>query len=93
VSRAGRPPVSPHLLLALATLFWAGSFVSGRAVAGRVPPEALAFWRWAVALAAILPLAWRSLRAQVPALRRAWPVLLPLGILGAGKQSQEHCGR
>ncbi len=79
-----RPPVSPYLLLTLASLFWAGNFVVGRAVGGRVPPVALAFWRWVVAMAVILPLAWPGLRAQAPALRRAWPVLLPLGILGVG---------
>ncbi len=76
--------VSPYLLLGLAALFWAGNFVVGRAVGGRVPPVALSFWRWAVALALILPFAWPSLRAQAPALRRAWPVLVPLGILGVG---------
>lgn len=65
----GRPsfprhvPLPPALLLALAALFWAGNFVLGRAVSGRVPPVALAFWRWVVALAVLLPLARKGLRA------------------------------
>jgi drug/metabolite transporter (DMT)-like permease len=77
-------PVHPALLLALAQLLWAGNFVLGRAVSARVPPVALAFWRWAVALLILLPLSWRELRAGWPALRRALPVLLALGILGVG---------
>src|SRR5512138_1851035 len=76
--------VPAALALALASLLWSGNFVIGRAVAGRVPPVALAFWRWAAALAVLLPLAWRDLRAAAPALRRSWKVLVPLGILGVG---------
>lgn len=79
VSRARAP-----LLLGVAALLWSGNFVLGRAVAGRVPPVALAFWRWAVALAVLLPLTFRALRASAPALRRSWRILLPLGILGVG---------
>ncbi len=77
-------PVHPALLLALAQLLWAGNFVLGRAVSARVPPVALAFWRWAVALAILLPLSWRELRRGWAALRGAWPILLALGVLGVG---------
>jgi len=35
-----RVPAPPYLLLALATLFWSGNFVLGRAVSGRIPPAA-----------------------------------------------------
>ena len=77
-------PVHPALLLALAQLLWAGNFVLGRAVSARIPPVALAFWRWAVALLILLPLSWRELRRAWPALRRALPVLLALGVLGVG---------
>jgi len=77
-------PVHPALLLALAQLLWAGNFVLGRAVSARIPPVALAFWRWAVALLILLPLSWRALRAGWPEARRALPVLMPLGILGVG---------
>jgi drug/metabolite transporter (DMT)-like permease len=76
--------VPAPLLLALAALFWSGNFVIGRAVAGRVPPVALAFWRWAVALAVLLPFTWRALREAAPLLRRSWRIVVPLGILGVG---------
>jgi drug/metabolite transporter (DMT)-like permease len=77
-------PVHPALLLALAQLLWAGNFVLGRAVSARIPPVSLAFWRWALALLLLLPLAWRHLRADWPALRRSLPILAVLGILGVG---------
>jgi drug/metabolite transporter (DMT)-like permease len=84
VTAAAARRVPAPLLLALAALLWSGNFVIGRAVAGRVPPVALAFWRWAVALAVLLPLTRRALRARAPVLRRSWKILLLLGILGVG---------
>src|SRR5512138_803077 len=76
--------VPAALALALASLLWSGNFVIGRAVAGRVPPVALAFWRWAVALAVLLPFTWRAIRDAAPVLRRSWKILVALGILGVG---------
>lgn len=74
----------PYLLLALTTLFWAGNWVVGRGFRHDVPPMALAFWRWAVALACVLPLALPHLRGQGALLRRHWPMLTLLGVLGVG---------
>ncbi len=79
-----RRALHPALLLSLAQLLWAGNFVLGRATHAHIPPVALAFWRWAVALAVLLPFTWREVRAAVPALRRAWPAVLALGVLGVG---------
>jgi drug/metabolite transporter (DMT)-like permease len=79
-----RGRVRAPLLLAIAALLWSGNFVVGRAVSGRVPPVALAFWRWAVALAILVPLGWRGVRDAWPALRRSWKVVVALGILGVG---------
>ena len=74
----------PYLLLALTTLFWAGNWVVGRGFRHDVPPIALAFWRWAVALACVAPLALPHLRGQWLVLRRHWPMLTLLGVLGVG---------
>ncbi|MFT3963916.1 DMT family transporter [Propionivibrio sp.] len=74
----------PYLLLILTTLFWSGNMVVGRAIRGEVPPFALAFWRWAIALALTLPLALPHLRAQWPQLRKGWKAVLLLGLLGVG---------
>lgn len=77
-------PASPYILLALATLFWSGNFVLGRAVSARIPPVGMAFWRWAVAFAVLLPLSYPRLKEHWPQLRGSWKILVPLGILGVG---------
>ena len=79
-SAAWRP--SPYLLLVLTTLFWSGNFVLGRAVHAVFAPFPLSFWRWSVALVVLLPFVWSSLRAQRPLLRRHWPILFLLSVLG-----------
>jgi drug/metabolite transporter (DMT)-like permease len=76
--------VRAYLYLALAALFWSGNFVVARATHARIPPVGLAFWRWTAALVILLVVARRPLAAQWRALVRAWPVVLPLGILGVG---------
>ena len=58
--------------------------VLGRAIRGDVPPLSLAFWRWAIALALTLPLALPHLRTQWPLLKRGWPAIVILGLLGVG---------
>lgn len=72
------------LLLALPPLFWAGNALVGRAVVGQVPPLALAFWRWVVALALALPFTWREIVTNAPMLRRHWKVLVGLGVTSVG---------
>lgn len=74
--------VSPYLLLMLANLFWAGNWIVGRGFRGQVPPLALSFWRWAIALVAILPLAWPYLRRDWPRLAASWRWLALFGFLG-----------
>ena len=78
------PTDPPHLLLTLTTLFWSGNMVLGRAIRADIPPMTLAFWRWAIALALVLPLALPHLRSQWPQLRKGWKPVLILGVLGVG---------
>jgi len=78
------PGASAYLLLILTNLFWAGNWVVGRAIRDDVPPIALAFWRWALALVLILPLAWPHLRGQWPLLRGQWRWIAVFGVLGTG---------
>ena len=70
------------LLMVLPPLFWSGNFVLGRAVAGAVPPVALAFWRWTLGALILLPFAWPYLRRDLPVLARHWKVVLLLSALG-----------
>ena len=79
-----RPRLNPYLLLTLALLFWAGNMVMSRGLRADLPPVALAFWRWTVALLCVLPLALPHLRQQWPLLRQAWKRVLFLGVFGVG---------
>ena len=47
-------PVLPYILLTCCALFWSGSSVVGRHVAGEIPPMALNFWRWFFAFLIVL---------------------------------------
>lgn len=75
---------SPVVLLVLTNLFWAASMIVARAVHELVPPVALAFWRWAIALGLVLPFAWPHLRRDWPILLRNWVLMLVLGSFGIG---------
>jgi drug/metabolite transporter (DMT)-like permease len=71
-------------LLALPPLFWAGNAVAARMLVGDVPPVALSLARWVIALALLLPFAWRSTMRHRAALVRHWRILLAIGPLGVG---------
>lgn len=75
-----REEITAYFLLTLCALFWAGSVIAGRAVAGEVPPMALNFWRWVLAFLIAapigLPAAWRA-RAMV---RAHWRLLTVLAL-------------
>ena len=75
---------NPYLLLTLSALFWSGNMVVGRGVHEAVPPFALAFWRWTLALACVAPLALPHLRNQWPLVKKHWMALVVLGLLGVG---------
>ena len=74
----------PGLLLTLVALFWAGNFVLGRAIVGLIPPVTLACLRWTLATLIFLPFAWPHVRRDAAAIRRSWPMLLFMGVMGAG---------
>lgn len=74
----------PYLLLTLTALFWSGNMVLGRGIRGDIPPISLAFWRWAIALLCVLPLALPQLKEQWPRLRAGWKPVFVLGLLGVG---------
>ncbi|MCW5771734.1 MAG: DMT family transporter [Rhodospirillaceae bacterium] len=76
---------SPHFLLLVAALCWAGNLVIGKlATHGYVPPFALSFWRWVLAAAILLPFAWRGLRRNLPLLKGRWVFVAVLGTLSVG---------
>ena len=72
------------LLLAVAALAWAGNYITGRAIAGNVPPVGLAVGRWAVAVTVMLPLAWPYLERDWPVMRSRLGYIVVMGLIGAG---------
>ncbi len=76
-----RSPYFPYLLLAVAVLFWAGNWVFARGLRFDVPPVALAFWRWTIAIVILTPFAMRHVRRQWSMIAGSWRLLLLLGCL------------
>ena len=74
---------SPYLLLSLTSLFWAANWVVGRAMRNEMPPVAMGFWRWTIALLILLPFAAPELRRKWDVVRANWLTLTLLGVLGA----------
>lgn len=52
-----------------ATLIWSGNFVVARGLTDSIPPVALAWWRWMVAVVAFLPFALRPMLKEWPVIR------------------------
>jgi drug/metabolite transporter (DMT)-like permease len=71
-----------HALLFLAPALWSANLLVARWSAEWFPPHALAFWRWLIALAAMLALGGGVLWKKRAAVRREWVDLLVLGALG-----------
>lgn len=72
----------PYLLLVLTTLFWSGNFVLSRGMHAAMPPLALSFWRWSLALAILLAIAYKPLWRQRNLLRVHARFILIQGLLG-----------
>ena len=73
-----------YLMLALVMLLWSGNSIVARAIHEDVPPFALAFMRWGGASLIAVPIAWRRIVNDRALIRRHWPVILMLGMVGVG---------
>ena len=72
----------PYLLLTITPLFWAGNFVTARALHEQIAPISLSYARWALVLLLIAPWALLRLwRARAELLGAFW-VVLALSVLG-----------
>lgn len=74
--------VKAPLYLVLATVFWSGNYVVGKAAVASMSPLDLTFWRWALAALPLLALAHFVEKPDWRAVLRRWPVLLLLSALG-----------
>lgn len=72
------------LLLTLTAVFWSGNTIVARGLHDHVPPIALAWLRWTLATAIVLPVALPAIRRDWPMIRAHWGILVFLGIAGAG---------
>ena len=73
---------SPHPILALAVLCWAGNLTVGRAARDVIPPIGLNFWRWMFALAILLPFALPQVIRYRHVIVREWRILTALALSG-----------
>ncbi|QNM96135.1 DMT family transporter [Chitinimonas koreensis] len=86
-------PALAYLLLTLTSLFWSGNFVIARATHAAIPPLALSFGRWLVALALLLPFAFRPAWRDRALLAAQWRRIALLGAIGvAGFNSLAYAG-
>ena len=78
-----KSPLTVAMLLAvLATLLWSGNFIVARAVIHDISPVHLAFGRWLVASAIMVPLGMAALRRQwTQVLAARWNIMLA-GLFG-----------
>lgn len=72
------------ILLFIAPAMFASNMLVARATHDLIAPIGLAFWRWTVALAILLPFTVGTLFAHRQTIRREWRDLLILGALGMG---------
>lgn len=79
-------PVSPYLLLSLTAFFWSGNWVIGRAFVSdaQIPPVALAWWRWAIAVSLMMPFALPQIRRHWATIWRHRKMMSLLAMLGMG---------
>ena len=68
--------------LVLATLFWSGNFIAGRAIRGEIAPLELNAIRWGLCLAILLPFALRGIIEHRRALLASWRQVVLLGRTG-----------
>jgi drug/metabolite transporter (DMT)-like permease len=81
------PHATAYLLLALTAFSWSLNWVIGRAIVGHVSPLMLAYLRWVVALAVMIPFAWPEIRTHRDVIRRHWRSIAWLGFWGMGLQN------
>jgi drug/metabolite transporter (DMT)-like permease len=73
-----------YALLFLTPALFATNMLTARHVGPAIPPVALAFLRWTLAFAILLPFVWRALQDHWPEIARNWRGFMVLGALGMG---------
>lgn len=71
-----------EILIWITPAIWSSNYIIARTAVGVVPPNTLAFARWAIALLLMLPLVWRDRQSLVTHAPREWKQLFTFGALG-----------
>lgn len=71
-----------YALLLTTALFWAGNAIAGKLAVGHISPLLLTTLRWTLAVAILLPLAWKKLVEDWPVIRANMGLLFALGAIG-----------
>jgi drug/metabolite transporter (DMT)-like permease len=77
-----RAALATYGKLALMALFWGGTFIGGRVAAGEMAPIAAAFWRYAIAIVALVIAAYAFERGLPRLSGRQWLGVTLLGATG-----------
>lgn len=71
-----------YVLLLITAMAWGGNAVAGKLAVGHISPLLLTFFRWSLALAAIVLISVPQLKRDWPAIRHNLPYLLAMGMVG-----------
>ena len=71
-----------YLKLLLTALFWGGTFIAGRAIAGNVGPFSAAFLRFCIASVFLGLFVWRTNNNLLPLTLKQWVSVFFLGMTG-----------
>jgi drug/metabolite transporter (DMT)-like permease len=92
--RSGTPGLianQPYVLLSIAAACWAGNAIVGRLAAGNIQPVTLAFLRWGLGFLIVLPIAWKHLKQDWPAIRAKLGLMIFLSVIGiAGFNTMQY---
>ncbi len=79
-----RSAILTYAGLVLTPLFWAGNAVVARGTVDSIPPLSMAFWRWMIALAILLPFALPGIWRHRAVIRQHLGSMLVLAALSVG---------
>lgn len=73
---------SGYLFALLATAFWSVNFIIARGLSDEISPISIAFYRWLVATLAFIPFTFRSVRRDLPIIKKHFLYICISSILG-----------
>ncbi|GGE62604.1 hypothetical protein GCM10011533_13840 [Streptosporangium jomthongense] len=82
--RPARSAALTYAGLVLTPLFWAGNAVVARGTVDSIPPLSMAFWRWVIALAILLPFAMPGILRNLRVIREHLGSMVVLATFSVG---------